>query len=220
MASSRTHNSSVQVDRLQAIPYDLELRDTIDSALYRLDELAGACGKCLELDDQIRATRTIDPQTFYEKTRQQTHVFDSLEAFLAAWARVSLLLFPTGKAEFTKRRGRTLRRILGVQDTSILGNRALRDSWMHFDERLDQGVSGEGVGGRQLFVRSTELTDNKKRTFLRVVEIDTQVVHYRDRKGQRRSVSLADLRGALVDLERRRNGALDKLPVSEARNAT
>ena len=84
--------------RLSAIPYDLELRD-IDSCLYRLDQVEGATSQCCDLDTKLERDDS-EPDAIAEKLNAQTRIFDHLEAFLAAWARLSLLLFPTKGTQF------------------------------------------------------------------------------------------------------------------------
>jgi hypothetical protein len=64
-------------------------------------------------------------------------------AMLVFAGNVSKLLFPSAARrqsarEIAERRGRLLRETLGIQATSILAERALRDHLEHFDERLDK----------------------------------------------------------------------------------
>lgn len=201
------------LDRKQSIPYELELRDTIDSCLYRLDQLEAAAAECVRLARDMAPPATAKPETFAEKARTQTRLFDNLDLFLAAYARVSLLIFPTGGGPFTKDRGATMQHCLKLEKTSVLNDRALRDAWMHHDERLDTNVAGHTHSGGQLFKLATEVTDANRRGFLRIIEIDTLKVHYHDRDGVSKVADLKAIRGALEALNRTRINAFDSLPI-------
>ena len=84
------------------LPYELELRDTLDAALHRLTLLQDAAAECTELAGKLVRNGRIDHDAFQAKGRSQTRIFDHLDAFLASYARVSLLIFPVGKERFTK----------------------------------------------------------------------------------------------------------------------
>ncbi len=58
-----------------------------------------------------------------------------LQAFLAAAANISKLLWPSGRGD--TERGRELRAFLGIEDDSPLRARDLRNDIEHMDERLD-----------------------------------------------------------------------------------
>jgi hypothetical protein len=208
------------MNALTSIPYNLEMRDTISSALYRLEELRASSAEVVRLDCQLEAqehTREgLSHDDLQAKLRHQTHIFDNLEAFLAAWARVSLLLFPSGRAAFTKHRGETLRGLFGLDDTCLLADRELRDAWMHHDERIDAAVEMGRTASGQLFTRAADITDQKRATFLRIVDVDNLVVHYHARDNQLRSVALAALEEALNDLEAGRVLAFDRLRIPGA----
>ncbi len=202
----------MKLDHISAIPYDLELRDLIDSCLYRLDQLENAATECVKLDDQL-STEHLDSDVLQQKVATHTRIFDLLEAFLAGWARLSLLLFPDDSTAFTQHRGQILQRILDLRDSSVFADRALRNSWMHFDERLDRAVAAGTGANRHLFTRSREVTEAQKRGTLRIIEIDTLRVHYHDRGSQPRCVDLRELRAALDELENRRRTARQLLPM-------
>lgn len=70
----------------------------------------------------------------------------NLEAVLAAFARVSLFLFPEKSAKpRTRDRGEALRTRLGITEAHPLARRDLRNHWMHLDERLDAYLEQHGV---------------------------------------------------------------------------
>jgi hypothetical protein len=93
---------------------------------------------------------------------------------------------------------------LKLSPDSILNDRNLRDSWMHHDERLDTNVASGRQAGGQLFKRSAEVTQANKQGFLRIIEIDTLVVHYHDRGGKPQSADLRKIRAALEELDKAR----------------
>jgi hypothetical protein len=62
----------------------------------------------------------------------------AMDATLGALANISKIFFsPTTRSQ-AKRRGRQMRETFGVQDNSLLKERALRDAFEHFDERIDR----------------------------------------------------------------------------------
>ena len=165
--------------------------------------------------------RGIDPKMWQEKTRQQTHIFDNLEAFLTGWARVSLLFYPVRECDdFTRLRAATLQSIFAVDASSPLADRELRNAWMHHDKRLDRLVANDTLGSRQLFKRSSEVTNADKERCPRIIEIDTLMVHFHDRNGGKRSVNLRDLRHVLENLDAQRDAAFDKLPMPPEEDAS
>jgi hypothetical protein len=61
----------------------------------------------------------------------------AMDATLGALANISKVFFPPRTRSQAKRRGRQMREAFGVQDDSLLKERALRDAFEHFDERID-----------------------------------------------------------------------------------
>jgi hypothetical protein len=61
-----------------------------------------------------------------------------LDAALGALANISKIFFPASSRSQAKRRGRQMREAFGVQDDSLMKERALRDAFEHFDERIDR----------------------------------------------------------------------------------
>ncbi len=186
-------------------PFLKEVREVTGTLLFHLSTLQGASLNWLRATTAANGVPPSgDPARLAvalgEQVDEQTKLFDALEAFLASWARLSLLLFPLsggGASEFRQARGEGLRRLLGVTDGSALADRELRDSWMHFDERLDAAVSGGTFGNRHSCVRSERVQDYIDNT-LRIVEVDRLVVHFRSREGESRSVDLHAVRDELL----------------------
>jgi hypothetical protein len=193
-----------------ALPYFLEIENVVDAALFRFQELEEAAQTWLTLSDELDkpARAAGDPrraELFSTSTRMQSKIFDALEAFLAGYARLSLLLFPLAgrdaSAEFRSQRGQHLRHRLGIREDSVLANRDFRDSWMHFDERLDASILRGHSGGLQRFIRSREVMPELREYVLRLVEVDLLVLSFRDRTGVLCSAELRSLRAALQEIE-------------------
>jgi hypothetical protein len=68
-----------------------------------------------------------------------------IEGILSGYARVSLFLFPASSAGAKgKARGEALRTYLGITDNHPVGDRTLRNHWMHLDERIDEALERTG----------------------------------------------------------------------------
>jgi hypothetical protein len=196
-------------ERSDELPYLLELRNVLDAALYRFDELESAAARWLAVGVKIDRPARIAGEPgraglLGQMAREQSSIFDAIEAFLALYARVSLLLFPVGGtdplAAWRRSRGEVLRQRLELTSSS-LAHRDVRDAWMHFDERLDAAVSrGEGVGP-QLFKLAVEVTNQMREHALRLVEVDRLALSFRDREGRVQVSELRTLRDELVALE-------------------
>lgn len=97
------------------------------------------------------------------------------------------------------RRGQALRDALALATFAPLDDRDLRDSWMHFDERLDAAVKAERWGNRHAWVRSLDAQNAGMREMtLRLFEVGSLLIHYRNRDGELRA---ADLRACDQALE-------------------
>jgi hypothetical protein len=62
----------------------------------------------------------------------------AMDAALGSLANISKVFFPPSSRSQARRRGRQMREAFGVQDDSLLKERALRDAFEHFDERIDR----------------------------------------------------------------------------------
>src|SRR2546425_10942854 len=92
-----------EFNRITTIPYDLELRDTIDAALYHLDALERAAQRCRELADKlIDDKRDIAPKSFQAKVRKQSQISNKFGRFLAPGAQSSWISFPSSRNPFAK----------------------------------------------------------------------------------------------------------------------
>ena len=86
------------------------------------------------------------------KERDATPTFAALQSVLAASAMMSKILWPappqkreagSPAAEWTLRRGPLLRSALEIEEPHVLSRRAVRNSFEHFDNRLDSLVVDE-----------------------------------------------------------------------------
>jgi hypothetical protein len=182
-------------------PYIAELRNVCDAAQSRFETLRGAQVGWIRARRR-RAARHAARQPAEEETarsiEEQTRLFDEVEGFLSLWARASLLLFPIGGARtWRERRGRDLRRRIGVPLTSLLADRELRNAWMHFDERLDSLVEAGGAINLQAFTESGVVTQQIIDRTLRLVEMDTLRLHYHRQDGTTAAANLNDLASEL-----------------------
>jgi hypothetical protein len=202
------------LDRIAIIPYEFELRDAVDAAHYHFDRLESSAQRALELQDLNRR----GAQAFSDQTNAQRATFDGLEGFLLASARVSLLFFPIAKTAMAKIRSQTLQAVFSIVPTSPLAARELRDSWMHFDERIDAALATGRRRAGQRFSRSSEITPTVLDGALRVIELDTLTVHYWDRTGQQSAADLRLINAEIVGLSASWRTAFDVLsvPISDA----
>lgn len=217
--------------------YMSEVRELIASLLILLEDLAAARVEWLEdratARSQADAKRhsDFDRETFHRALQgsgqQQAKIFATLEAALAAWARLSLLFYPLNGSgqtgQWREVRGDVLREVAGLPEATLLENRSFRDSWMHFDERMDLAVQHGWLGNRQEFVHTSQVPSAVERS-VRVIDVETLTLHYRTRTGAIESVRVEDMRRVLEDLQRSMDGSgeriLKRLPMPPRGNAS
>lgn len=93
---------------------------------------------------------------------------ETLEGILSGFARVSLFLFPERNAGARgQARATRLRDLMEIAMDHPIGNRKLRNHWMHLDERLDEALekTGELPVGYHLALAHRVSEDQKRRTF-------------------------------------------------------
>jgi hypothetical protein len=191
-----------------------EIRNLVDSLLFQIERLEQAQAEWLaESAAAARHATATDgefPHALFSEAlngamRAQGATFALFESLLAAWARLSLLIHPIeGKGEMASwraERGRILRGALNLGEQTLLANRSFRDSWMHFDERLDQAFLDGWLGNLQQFVRSAQVTVAVQNS-VRVIDVESLTFHYRTRNGAQESVSIADVKACVLDVER------------------
>lgn len=95
-----------------------------------------------EIEEQCRYALKAWTLIQSPQTDPDTEPWYSIQAFLVATANISKFLWPNPRK---KARGEQLRDFLSVQDGSPLKWRKVRDSFEHFDERLDSWIApGKG----------------------------------------------------------------------------
>lgn len=127
------------------------------------------------------------------KSALQTQIFDDTESLLAAWARLSNLFCPPRDKD--KARGKELIVLFGL-DSGIqaqLCNRRARDAWVHFDERLQDGIDSGDITTLQTFRHSSELSPTDIRRSARLFIVDRRHLYLKDRSGASIAVNLDDL---------------------------
>lgn len=193
-------------------PYVNEVGELGSSLLRHLDELDRLSKAWQEHSDRADAEVASAPnhddavlkQAIAAQIAVQRDLFNEFEAFLAGFARLSLLFFPqVGKgdsdANFRNKRSEKLQAIFKVKSDGALSNRDVRNAWMHFDERLDSAIANGQFGDRQRFVVAAKADDYKKST-LRLFVVDTLNVCFRTQKGDVRCVDIPALRPELLDI--------------------
>jgi hypothetical protein len=94
-------------------------------------------------EDWLRTDAVHEPdgQTLAENLRAERDMQVAIEGILSVYARISLFFFPESRSkQFGKERARVLRELTGIDEKHPLGDRNLRNDWMHLDERIDQMV--------------------------------------------------------------------------------
>jgi hypothetical protein len=203
--------------------YLMEIRELADRVLFRLEQLEHVSNRWSAARaeaDQLLSGR-MDPTdktaTYNALGRQlveQGELFDQLEALLATWARLSLLLQPSATrgdaGGFAQRRGELLRTLMGIKEQSILLDRELRNSWMHFDERLDHVIRLKGRwGNRHRFTESSE-HERDAGTSIRTITVDRLEVTFLDNSGALKTTSLRALRSPLLEIPERCRSATEE----------
>jgi hypothetical protein len=171
--------SSLQKEDREALyPYSLsqkaervflkELEGVLDVALWRADEIESY------MEQQREKGSVVDQSPpmgrWVKSVSGETRLFGSIEAFFAAWARASLILYPT---KGNRLRGRHLRAVLGL--TYQLGpeeylDRDLRDGWMHLDEDIDRIVEKGDVAPSSVADENVQWYDLAMRGSVRIID--------------------------------------------------
>ena len=198
-----------QIDVVAASMYLSEVRDLVSGIREALLELRRAGTEWVEQQSVASAEVKARPEDFNRErfnaalrasSGSQTDAFLFIEVLLARWARLSLLLhpIPTGGLNPSWRvdRGRLLRSLVNLPDKSLLANRDVRDSWMHYDERMDQSVQEGWLGNRQQFVATAEVA-GAIRHAVRVIDMESGTIYFRTREGSVDSVLFSAIDAAL-----------------------
>lgn len=193
--------------------YLSEVRELAFVIQYRMARIEAAQAIWLSNEAIASAEAASPPDAFSHEAfgaaltatrEQQGEVFDQFESLMAAWARLSLLLHPIpGTDEVSKwrvKRGEALRSVLQLAPNTLLASRSFRDSWMHFDERLDRAYIEGWLGNRQHFVKSAGVPSARKIS-VRIIDLEALAFHYRNREGQPEQVGMADMKQCIALVE-------------------
>ena len=149
--------------------------------IIKLCERFGVCYN--DFVDQIEAEKT-DSALF------------SLQEALSYAAALSRFFWPVDKrAPFPQARGQKLRQSFGLDDTSVLKDRSLRNALEHFDENLDEYLLGNVVGQyvRSFVGSAAEVVAPSK--VIRLLDPETEVFYLLGT-----GFSFASIRDAVGDL--------------------
>ncbi len=185
----------------QLASYGVELRNAVDAARYRLSQLDRLASEWLAVSEAWRLAPHDEGPSLAPWGQLQAETFDEIDGFLAAFVRVSLLVFPERDEGFAAARGEALQAIAALPADTVLNDREFRDSWLRHDERFDYAVEhGLGHAG-QRFTVAGDVSDRMKAAHLRIIEMDTRVLHYRDATGGYRQASLRAMGDVLKHLD-------------------
>jgi hypothetical protein len=120
-----------------------------------------------------------DGRVAWTSLESEREMQETLEGILSAYARVSLFVFPAGTAgERGRARAARLRELLEITADHRIGNRNLRNHWMHLDERLDEALetTGEVPVGYQLALANS-LSDAQKKLTFRLIDPSEESIY-------------------------------------------
>jgi hypothetical protein len=107
----------------------------------------------------------------------QTHLLDNIQNMLTHAAALSRYFWPTksGLYKVHKKRAKKLREIFGLDSSSPIKSRNLRNQLEHFDENLDNYLWEKPLAGRVIpsFVGGTPMNDGVPTHFFRAFYIDS-----------------------------------------------
>jgi hypothetical protein len=132
----------------------------------------------------------------------------AIEAFLSAQARLSLFLSPSPVAKEATRaqsRAAVLRQQLEFKPADDLGDRGLRNAWMHVDESIDAFVF-ERADAANLIARHVGAAERERRRILRLIDPSRLTVCMLGKE-----YPLPEIYDWINDVDRRLGVALQKL---------
>jgi hypothetical protein len=121
---------------------------------------------------QVEHSKDPDGRTLWTGSEAEREMEEAIEGILSSFARISLFLFPeksTGK--FGQERAKLLRELTGVTENHPIGNRDLRNHWMHLDHRFDTFVRKHGTAPVGYYLDSAHrVSDLGKAEILRLID--------------------------------------------------
>jgi len=126
-------------DQAQHYLFEIVRESDLVGRLYR--RFQAAAEAWLSVDHQSDP----DGAALWKGTESERTMEEAIEGILSGFARISLFLFPErSTGDFGKQRGKRLRELLGIPDSHPIGNRDLRNHWMHLDHRFDTYLQEHG----------------------------------------------------------------------------
>jgi hypothetical protein len=181
----------------------------IEEFVDRLRELGEATKHLFTEDDEedIDVITALGNEDFLEIPDVEEDLAAAIEAFLSAQTRLSLFVSPSPVAKVRARaeqRAAALRARLGLNTDDDLGDRDLRNAWMHIDESIDAYLF-EKATAADLIVRQVGVAEDRQRV-LRLIDpsgfkVSMLGVEY----------SLRDMHDWVSDIDRRLALALQTL---------
>lgn len=146
----------------------------IEECVNHLRELREATSHLFdgENDEESTTVAALGNEDFLEISDVEEDLAAAIEAFLSAQARLSLFVSPSPVAKVRSRaeeRAAVLRNRLGLGNDDDLGDRGLRNAWMHIDESIDAFVFEKG-SSPDLVVRHVGVASQDSQRVLRLID--------------------------------------------------
>jgi hypothetical protein len=181
----------------------------IEQCVNRLRELRDSTDHLFTDDGEDQEIiDALGNEDFLEISEVEEDLAAAIEAFLSAQTRLSLFISPSPAAKVRARaeqRAESLRARLGLKKQDDLGDRGLRNAWMHVDESMDAYVF-EKASAADLIIRHVGKVAKDRQQILRLIDPSGLKVwmlgeHY----------SLREIYDWVDDIDRRLGGALQIL---------
>ena len=214
------------MDPRYVLLYLSAMRDEATSAALAYSRIQERVGELAELRertaDLFREGATEDEmlliglgsEDFLAIDEVEEEIAAAIEAFLSAQARLSLFLSPSPAARVparTRQRAEVLRHRLALSETDDLGDRGLRNAWMHIDESIDAYVF-ERAAAPDLIGRHVGRVEKDRQKILRLIDPSGLLVWLLGEE-----YSLREMSDWLDDIERRLAIALQRAEDEVAR---
>jgi hypothetical protein len=162
------------------------VRETdLGGRLFRRFE--SAADTWLRVDHALNA----DGRTTWTGTEAEREMEEAIEGMLSNFARISLFFFPertTGN--FGVERANRLRQLTLIAKDHPIGNRDLRNHWMHLDHRLDTFVQANGMVPVGYYLeKSHRVSTSGKAEMLRLVDPASEKVFVLGQEYQLRTLA-------------------------------
>jgi hypothetical protein len=146
----------------------------IEECVHRRDDLRDSTAHLFteDGDEDAEMLAALENDDFLEISDVEEDLTAAIEAFLSAQTRLSLFVSPSPSARVRARaeqRADILRTQLGLKSGDDLGDRGLRNAWMHIDESIDSFVF-EKAESANLIVRHVGAVAKDQQRILRLID--------------------------------------------------